>query len=379
MFFKQPDHDFVINDSAFYVFGTNILKIFIIRLFCKVLLLFAVPGMIFAQSVAKFAGEFLAIGVGARPQALGTAFAALADDGTATYWNPAGIGQLKQLQVSVMHAEQFAGEVNYDFASLVLPFQKKSTFGISVVRLGIDGIPDTRNALIDTIQSNGRIDEGERLNVDAITFFSNTDYAFYFSYAHEKSSSTYFGTNVKVIRRNIGDNSAWGIGFDAGFLSHIGDFSYGANLMDVTSTVVAWDTGKRELISPTVKIGSAYTFSTSSLPFTIIPVFDSDIRFENRRTASRVNIGSVSLDFHYGLELKYRSLIAIRVGFDDIKRIAFGLGVHLKQLVVDYAFTSFDDFNELGNSHRLSLSFDIRSNRFGRQQTQRPVIPFSVN
>ncbi|MCH8285826.1 hypothetical protein IIB79_04770, partial [candidate division KSB1 bacterium] len=41
------------------------------------------------QSIAKYAGEFLSIGVGARAQALGGAFAAIADDGTAFYWNPA--------------------------------------------------------------------------------------------------------------------------------------------------------------------------------------------------------------------------------------------------------------------------------------------------
>ncbi len=337
-----------------------------LKIFCVVFAVFIIPGHLIAQNIGKFAGEFLAIGVGARPQALGSAFSALADDGTSTYWNPAGMGQLKKLQVSMMHAEQFAGEVNYDFLSVVLPFHKKNTFGVSVIRLGIDGIPDTRKALIDSIQANGRIDENERFNVDAITFFSNTDYAFFFSYAHQRSENTYFGTNVKLIRRNIGDNSAWGIGFDASLLSHIGDFSYGLNLMDVTSTVVAWDTGRRELISPTLKVGSAYLLSFDSLPFSITPVLDSDIRSESRQSSSQYNIGAVSVDMHYGLELNFKSVSSFRIGYDDLKRLSFGVGVHIKQLIVDYAFTSFDNFNELGNSHRVSLSIDLNINCFHR-------------
>lgn len=315
-----------------------------------------------AQNISKYAGEFLAIGVGARPQSLGAAFTAIADDGTAAYWNPAGIGQLTFPQVSLMHAEQFGGEINYDFASIIIPYRQKTTFGFSIIRLGIDGIPDTRNALIDTVQANGRIDEGERLNLDKITYFSNTDFAFYFSFAHQKNPSTFFGANVKLIKRTIGDNAAWGVGFDAAVLMHLGErFTIGANLMDATSTIIVWDTGRKELISPTLKIGSAYKFIPEMVPVTFIPVIDADIRFENRRFAAQYHLGSVSIDMHYGMELQYKELTSIRIGYDDVKRLSFGFGAHIARIQVDYAFTSFDDFNELGNSHRISLSFNLKT------------------
>ncbi|HYR69369.1 MAG TPA: hypothetical protein VER77_05765, partial [Candidatus Dormibacteraeota bacterium] len=35
----------------------------------------------------RYAGEFLRIGVGARALGMGSAFAGLADDGTAAFWN----------------------------------------------------------------------------------------------------------------------------------------------------------------------------------------------------------------------------------------------------------------------------------------------------
>jgi hypothetical protein len=37
------------------------------------------------------------------------------------------------------------------------------------------------------------------------------------------------------------------------------NLSVGANLQDATTTLVAWSTGRNELVSPTLKLGAAYT------------------------------------------------------------------------------------------------------------------------
>src|SRR6059058_1287018 len=71
----------------------------------------------------KYSNEFLNIGAGARGLAMGSAQVASVDDGTAGYWNPAGLlGVKDHPQANIMHAEYFAGIGKYDFASLVLPF-----------------------------------------------------------------------------------------------------------------------------------------------------------------------------------------------------------------------------------------------------------------
>ena len=69
----------------------------------------------------RYAGEFLRIGVGARALGMGSAFVGLADDGTAAFWNPAGLATLSERQVTAMHAEQFGSIVQYDFLSYVMP------------------------------------------------------------------------------------------------------------------------------------------------------------------------------------------------------------------------------------------------------------------
>ena len=71
-----------------------------------------------ASSVAradKYTGEFLKLGVGARALGMGGAFAGLADDASAAYWNPAGLAYLKTNQFMPTHSEEFGGILGYDF------------------------------------------------------------------------------------------------------------------------------------------------------------------------------------------------------------------------------------------------------------------------
>ena len=329
---------------------------------------------------AKFAGEFLSTGVGARPLGMGGAFVALADDGTAGYWNPAGLSSLKYSQIGVMHAERFGGEVNYDYASVSVPYHPKRTLSFSLIRLGIDNIPDTRDALLDygldgipgtndDGEGNGILDPlGERLDLARIKYFSNADYAFFVSFATQRSNKFSYGGSIKLIRRAIGDNSAFGIGFDAAARWKAGRrLIVGANLMDATSTLVAWDTGRKELISPTLKMGIAYPIEFTASQLSITPVIDTDMRFENRGDAAQVSFGRTSMDFHYGAEVNIYNKVYLRTGYDDLKRFTAGAGVYIYKVNLDYSFASFDDIDELGNTHRISLTLSINDQRFPRR------------
>ena len=55
------------------------------------------------------AGAMLEIGVGARAEALGGAFVAIADDPSALYWNPSGISRIQSLSIQVSKTDWFVG------------------------------------------------------------------------------------------------------------------------------------------------------------------------------------------------------------------------------------------------------------------------------
>jgi hypothetical protein len=314
----------------------------------------------------KYAGEFIAIGVGGRALGLGGAYAALATDVTAGYWNPAGLSHLNYPQLILMHDEQFGSLVNYDYGAVAIPVGRTTSLGLSVIRLGVDDIPDTRNAGLDE-NGNVVVDPADLTRIDPslVTYFNAADWAFYFTYSKKGSDFFSYGANVKFIRRELGENSATGVGFDAGiWFVPFENAVIGVNLQDITTTLLAWDTGTNELISPTMKIGTAYGIDAFDGRFT--PVVDVDVRFEDRQYASTANLGPVSFDVHTGLEFQYRGVIALRAGYSDIQQITFGGGLQLPKLAIDYTFAKFDNASQLGNTHRISLLFTLEADQFKR-------------
>mgnify|MGYP003337518299 CR=1 FL=1 len=75
----------------------------------------------------KYSNEFLNIGAGARGLAMGSAQIASVGDATSGYWNPAGLAHIKDNpQLSLMHADYFAGIGKYDFGALAIPSKGRS-------------------------------------------------------------------------------------------------------------------------------------------------------------------------------------------------------------------------------------------------------------
>ncbi len=324
-----------------------------------------------AASPAKYAGEFLAIGVGGRALGLGGAYAALANDVTSGYWNPAGLARMNYPQVSLMHDERFAGLINYDYGAVAMPVGVNASLGFGVIRLGVDNIPNTQSAGVDANGNPlppGELENflyGGTIDQSKVTYFNAADWAFYVSYAKRANEHFYYGANVKLIRRDLGVASATGLGFDLGAQYLPNDkLSFGVNLQDITTTLVAWTTGTNELITPTLKLGSAYYIEAFGGRFA--PAADVDLRFENRQFASNAHIGRISADFHAGLEYDVQGIVALRTGYSDIGSLNLGTGIHLPKFDIDYSFVKFDAADQLGNTHRISLTFTLQSEQFAR-------------
>ena len=126
----------------------------------------------------KYSNEFLRIGIGARAFGMGNAQAAVADDVTAGYWNPAGLAQQSRLvypEVSLMHASYFADISQYNYIGFTMPVDSSGSrrFGITLIRLGTDDIPNT----LKLVQADGSIDYSK------VESFSETSLAALFTYS----------------------------------------------------------------------------------------------------------------------------------------------------------------------------------------------------
>ena len=318
--------------------------------------------------IGKYAGEFISLGVGGRALGMGGAFVALANDVTAGYWNPAGLSHINYPQIALMHDERYGSLVNYDYGAVAMPVGPSSSWGISVLRLGVSDIVDNRNAGLD-INGNYTVDPTKIRAYDQskLKYFNAADWAFYLTYSKKQSDDFSYGANLKVIRRELGDASATGIGFDIGlWYTPMENVVLGVNLQDVTTTFLAWNTGTNELISPTMKIGTAYFIEAFGGRFA--PALDFDIRFENRKSASTFALGPVSFDPHIGTEFMFKDVVAFRVGYNDVKQMSFGAGLHLPKLNIDYSFARFAQAagERLEDTHRVSLMFTLEADEFKR-------------
>lgn len=332
------------------------------RIFIAILLL--VSTSLNAQ-VLKYSNEFLMLGVGARAAGMGNAVLASTDDATSAYWNPAGLTKINhQLQVALMHNEQFAGIVKHDYGTVAfkLGSEKKSALAVSFIRVGVDDIPNTINLF-----NNGQIDYSRIQNFSAI------DYAFLASYARPTQiENLTIGANTKIIRRVVGDFAgAWGFGFDVGAQYKLGAYQLGAMLRDATTTFNAWSfnftenekqvllqtnnklpENNLELTAPRLQLGIARKWQFFEQKLTVLPEVNADFTFDGKRnvwfTSTYFNI-----DHRMGLELGYKDKVFLRGGannfqkvteIDGTRKISFmpsiGAGLRIDKFQIDYALAN---------------------------------------
>lgn len=347
----------------------------LLLLFC----LLTLPTLLFGQATApKYSNEFLSIGVGARALGMSRTQTALVNDVTAGYWNPAGLLDIPdKYQISLMHAEYFAGIAKFDYAAFATPIDSLSHLSISAIRFGVDDIPDTR-FLYD---ANGSID------YNRINYFSSADYAFLFSYARRLPwlNGLKAGASVKIIHRNAGNfANAWGFGLDVGLQLTRKFWRFGATVRDITGTFNAWShnttlvydtyvqTGNEipensiEITLPKLLLGVSRQFAFGE-KIGLLAAVDLDVTFDGRRNVL-IYSNPVSVDPHIGLEVDYRKMVFLRAGAGDVQRIKdfdssmyyafqpnFGVGIKVSKFTVDYALTDIGDQSESLYSNVFSV------------------------
>ena len=347
------------------------------------ILLFLAPTLMFGQ-IKKYSNEFLSLGIGARALAMGNCQVALASDVYSIYWNPAGLGLAENdLQFSLMHSEYFAGIAKYDFGGLVLPTKDERTFlGFGIIRFAIDDIPNT----LLLLEPDGSV------NYDNVTSFSAADYAFVFSVARLSSSEGLrFGANFKTVHRQIGQfANSWGFGLDGGLQLDRGQWKFGLMARDITTTFNAWSfnfteeekevlaatenlipENSLEITMPSIVIGANYEYAFLE-KYKLRPSVNLALTTDGKRNVL-ISADPFSIDPRFGLEFVYSDVVFVRGGVNNFQRFTedltdkevisvqpnFGLGLKIKSVNVDYAFTNVGGGLQNMYSHVFSLSVSI--------------------
>jgi hypothetical protein len=338
----------------------------------------------------KYSNEFLNIGAGARGLAMGSAQVASVNDGTAGYWNPAGlVGVKNDPQVNLMHAEYFAGIGKYDYLSAAFPSSNnKRTIAITGLRFAVDDIMNT----LFLVEPDGSI------NYNNIQAFSSADYAFIFSFAQKLKESSnkniHFGVNAKVIHRSVGKFAkAWGFGLDAGLQIHKDKWQFGIAGRDITTTFNAWSftfterekevlyltkneipVKSTEMTAPRLVLGVARDFKLGKKT-SLLAEANLDLTFDGKRN-TLIKSDPISADPKLGLELNINNVVYLRGGINNFQKAlsdgdtvnqkkvwiyqpSAGAGFKISNVTIDYAFTNLANQSNPLFTHVFSLRLNM--------------------
>ena len=281
-----------------------------------------------ASSQGTSAFQFLQLGVGARPSAMGETFAGVAGDVNAIYWNPAGLAGFERGELSMTHA-LWLEDITYS--------------NIAYARPALGG---TVGAAFNILNS-GDIQKADNTGLRLDEKYSMSDKLGILSYARGLGRLA-LGANLKYISSQLEQESA---------------HSYAVDLGARYTGLRVWDK-KLTLGLSVANLGTKAKYVAESYPIAAIVRAGGSLQlFKNLLIASDLNYTEKQLYLHGGAEYSRPFgpvTLALRAGYknDTVKELGAlsgltaGLGVKWHDYQFDYAWNSFTD---LGITSRLSV------------------------
>ena len=314
------------------------------KLLCGLIPLFF---LILAVSPVSYAGvdamPHLRLGAGARSIGLGGAFTAIADDATATVWNPAGLGSAADLSIN-LSTQQLDLDRSHNFIALTKALGSAGSIGLAVTNTGVSGIQ--------------QYDKNERYGGE----FDYSANAYSLSYGVGLGHFS-IGLTGRMLMDSFGaadvENASGFGGVDVGLMGHALHIDVGEEKVPTFHYgIVAKYLGAAlgdDTVPMVLNLGVAYNLYMGN-----IVTFAADLEQEF------VNLDESATSLRLGAEytiLTYKSTaLSLRGGVRasrDVQNLFGGFGVNIGGLQIDYAIQDgmASEIQGVGSTHFASLSY----------------------
>lgn len=296
------------------------------------------------KKVAQTGLQFLKVGVGARPTAMGEAFTMVGNDANAIFYNPAGIAKISSHFDVLGNRTNWIADITYDAFALVMNGGLWGNFGISIISSDYGNVIGTRFAATDEgFEETGLLNSGA--------------YAAGLSYARELTDKFAVGGQIKYTAQNLGENllevdgepienKVSGLAYDFGTIFYPGFKSF-----------------RLGMVIRNFSTQFKYQETPFQLPLTFYLGFAMDILDffgEHPDNSFVVAIDAIhprdyTERIHLGCEYWYKDMVAIRAGYKfnyDEESITTGIGFKLGGAKLDFAYSDFGVFDSV---NRISL------------------------
>lgn len=320
-----------------------------------------------AQSVSGSTSQagaiFLTIFPGGRPNGMGTAFTALANDAMATYYNHAGLAFHEVTDVTLMHANWLTGlypDMYYEFIGFTHPVGEwGGTIGGNFVYL-------------TTGETHATDETGNE-----IARFRNFDFSFLLCYGTKLRESLGIGVGAKLIYSYLcpswivsrffpgtkggGAGSSWAVDLSLLYKAPLRGLQLGGSLQNFGPSLTFVEGGEHDPLPRTLRLGAAYKILDSRMNKLTTAVELTKVLVGMR--ASELKEEWKDTWKGYGLEYTWYDLISGRVGyFEDVAGVrigpTFGAGIQLKDLRFDLGVDS-ELYDFPTDNYRFSLSYSF--------------------
>ena len=327
-----------------------------------------------ATPESRAAVLFLLIEPGARASGMGESYVAIADDATASYFNPAALAGQTDRKLNFTHQKWLPGladDLSYEFLAYSQPVEGWGNIGVSGTLLNLG--EQTRT--------------GERGEI--LGSFSSYDLALSGAYGADISGNLSAGIGLKFIRSNLADQGAGierGSGIGNSFAADLGllwratsSLSLGAALRNLGPNIAYIDASQADPLPQHLVLGVAYEIMETEYHDMLLsidvykPLIDDGNFVTNLVTAwadESMSNEFKEMDLHAGGEYRYglsaikgQSFLALRAGYSfdhdgDLKTPTFGLGLKYNVFQVDVAYITGDD-TPMQDSTRYSLNLSF--------------------
>jgi len=328
-----------------------------LRLVATALIILMLCGTAVFSDDLKTTLDISTIGMGARPIGLGGAYAGLADDASAIFINPAGLGLQNRISFVSM-STQVMTFVDYQVAGLVYPTE----WGV----FGVGYIGATSPAGNYTYMSGTTtVEEGSISYANQLFIFSYgydlTDQMGGELYAFEgQTARLSLGADIKYLSQGFSGAlrdapNASGFDADLGVMySPASYLTFGAVMQNMyrgkEGESITWTTDEKETLPTTYKLGVSYLVLDN-----VTLLLDSDIPARNEQ----------KIAFHAGTEWRVMPMLTLRIGADQreesvtdtnpetqlVARYTLGVGLSFAGFRFDYAYKQDPVFNELSTNY----------------------------
>ena len=315
-----------------------------------------------ALAVGEAAAPSLIISPSARAWGLGQSFVAVADDATAIYWNPGGLGFLDGTHLSLTHSQlipMLADDVYFETFNISHNIPAIGTIGLSVIYL-------TYGKWMETDPTGLEIAE-------------HTSYEFAFGgyYALKLSEGASLGIGLKVCHvflapateaTQFKEGAGTSFAADFGILGHPTDrISYGVAIQNVGPNMSFIEKDDSAPLPRTLRGGVAFKPFVGKDYSTLVSLEATKALIGLDEFFTTWQFSEVRRDatLNGGLELTIANFVSPRTGYiydrdGKIKGWTFGFGVKVPigdGLTFDYA--SVPKAEDLGRENKFSLNYNL--------------------